>query len=92
MPRSFRHAPIPPISCREVVELVTTYLEGALDSTTTRRVNAHLGICEPCRIYIDQIRATIAGLGGAVLPELPEDVCMGLVEAFRGSVTGATDS
>jgi anti-sigma factor RsiW len=84
MPRFVRHPPISPISCREVVELVTAYLDGALDSRTARRVDAHLAVCEACEVYVEQIRATVTGLAQVDLPELPQDVCAGLLEAFRG--------
>ena len=87
MPRSFRHrriSPISPISCREVVDLVTAYLDGALDTETVLRVDRHLAICEGCQVYVEQVRATVAGLAAAELPELPPTVCTGLLEAFRG--------
>ena len=84
MPSLFRHHPIAPLSCREFVELVTAYVEGALDAATLRRVEEHLAVCEPCRVYVEQMRAVKDGLRGAELPELPEDVCMELVAAFRG--------
>lgn len=48
----------PPISCREVVELVTAYLDGALSPEDTRRMRAHLEVCEACTEYVEQLRAT----------------------------------
>lgn len=83
MPRFVRHPPIAPISCQQVVELVTAYLERALDAPTTRRVDAHLARCEPCQVYVDQIRATVGRLASTELPSLPDEVCAGLLEAFR---------
>jgi anti-sigma factor RsiW len=46
------------ISCREVVELVTDYLDGALSDAETDRMEEHLKLCPPCVEYVDQIRAT----------------------------------
>ncbi|MDA0162571.1 zf-HC2 domain-containing protein [Solirubrobacter ginsenosidimutans] len=46
------------ISCREVVELVTEYLDGALSDADTERMEEHLKLCPPCVEYVDQIRAT----------------------------------
>ena len=40
------------LPCVHVVELLTDYLEGALDPATTARVDAHLAVCEPCTIYL----------------------------------------
>jgi len=83
MPRFFRQPPISATSCREVVELVTAYLEGTLDARAARRVDVHLARCEGCRIYLEQIRNTVATLASAELPGLPVEVCADLVEAFR---------
>jgi len=49
----------PDLTCRELVELVTDYLEGALDSTTRRRVDEHLAGCPGCTAYLDEMRVTV---------------------------------
>jgi anti-sigma factor RsiW len=46
------------ISCREVVELVTAYLDGALSPGVAARMEQHLEVCGPCVEYVEQIRAT----------------------------------
>ena len=51
------------MSCKELVELVTDYLEGALSPADQRRFELHLGKCEGCKVYIDQIRLTIKAAG-----------------------------
>jgi anti-sigma factor RsiW len=51
------------IDCIEIVELVTDYLEGALDDATRDEMEAHLVLCPPCQNYLDQMRATIDLLG-----------------------------
>jgi anti-sigma factor RsiW len=51
-----------PISCRELVELVTDLLEGELSEATLREVEAHLDACDGCEAYVEQMRITIAAL------------------------------
>ncbi|HEY5288305.1 MAG TPA: zf-HC2 domain-containing protein [Solirubrobacteraceae bacterium] len=45
--------------CRQVVELITDYLEGTLSRAQRRRFEAHLAGCEHCSEYLEQMRATI---------------------------------
>ena len=61
------------ISCREVVELVTAYLDGALDADTRARFEVHLELCGPCVEYVEQIRATsrLAAVAVAELRRAP---------------------
>jgi anti-sigma factor RsiW len=72
------------LTCDEVVELVTDYLEGALPEAERTRVEIHLNYCSGCDRYLDQMRGTIAAVGGlaagAEAPEAPDE----LLEAFRG--------
>lgn len=49
--------------CNEVVEIVTHYLEGALDEATQTRIERHIEGCRGCTHYIGQIRITIDLLG-----------------------------
>jgi hypothetical protein len=55
--------PSVPLSCRELVELVTDYLEGALPGDEQARFQAHLEACDPCVDYIEQIRLTVRAAG-----------------------------
>ncbi len=57
-----------PLVCREVVELVTDYLEGSLSRADRRRFEAHLADCPHCTEYLAQMRATIR-LTGRLEPE-----------------------
>jgi anti-sigma factor RsiW len=47
------------ISCADALELMTDHLEGALSDADAARMRAHLHGCEACRVYLDQLRATI---------------------------------
>jgi anti-sigma factor RsiW len=72
------------LSCREVVELVTAYLEGALPEAEEVRFEEHLAMCDGCAAYLDQMRRTIA-LAGRLDPEVVDlEACDRLVHAFRG--------
>jgi anti-sigma factor RsiW len=57
------------LTCKELVELVTDYLEGALPAHTRSRFDAHLANCPFCQIYLDQMRQTIRTVGR--LPDEP---------------------
>jgi anti-sigma factor RsiW len=52
--------PTTTLSCREVVELVTDYLEDALDPLARADFEAHVAGCDGCPTYLDQMRATVA--------------------------------
>jgi anti-sigma factor RsiW len=52
-----------PLTCRELVELVTDYLEGALSRRDRARFEAHIASCENCTAYLEQFRQTIALTG-----------------------------
>jgi anti-sigma factor RsiW len=72
------------VNCDEFVELVTAYLEGALDLTTEQRFVAHLAECSGCDRYLDQIRRTIAELGRLPAESLAPEARDRLLDAFRG--------
>jgi anti-sigma factor RsiW len=57
-----------PLVCREVVELVTSYLEGSLSRRDRRHFEAHLAACPHCSEYLTQMRATIR-LTGRLEPD-----------------------
>lgn len=56
------------LSCQELVELITDYLEGQLDPGRVAALDAHLAGCDGCDTYVEQMRQTVAalrGVGGA---------------------------
>lgn len=79
------------LSCAELVEIVTDYLEDALDPPTRRRFEEHLAVCPGCEDYLDQIRATIAA-AGRVTPEdldpVPRDRLLAAFRGWAGTGTG----
>ena len=52
-----------PLTCRELVELVTDYLEGSLSRADRRRFEGHIDACGNCREYLAQFRETVAITG-----------------------------
>jgi hypothetical protein len=71
------------ITCQEVVELVTDYLEGALAADDASLFEQHLNFCDGCVWYVDQLRTTIATLGRIEEEDLPADTRNRLMTAFR---------
>lgn len=50
------------LTCKEVVELVTDYLEEALLPETEAQFEEHVASCPGCTIYLQQVRQTISML------------------------------
>ncbi len=73
-----------PPACRDVVELVTDYLEGDLEPAVHAAVEEHLHGCDGCTAYVGQLRATVRALGSTRRPPLDPEFCARLVAAFRG--------
>lgn len=71
------------LDCDQLVELVTAFLDGALDADTERLVVDHLAECDGCHTYLDQIRTTVRGLGELPPGRLPDDTRAALLAAFR---------
>ena len=76
-------APGTTITCQEVVELVTNYLEEQLDPATRAEIEAHLDLCEGCATYLDQMRQTIRELGRVPVEGLSDRARRDLLAAFR---------
>jgi anti-sigma factor (TIGR02949 family) len=71
------------ISCQEVVEVVTDYLEGKLSPEDAAIFEAHLAICDGCQYYLDQIRITIATVGRIEDEAVPAELRDTVLGAFR---------
>jgi anti-sigma factor (TIGR02949 family) len=71
------------VTCSEVVELVTEYLERSLPADDATLVEQHLNFCEGCVSYVDQIRTTVATVGRIEPEDVPPDVRDRLLTAFR---------
>ncbi len=71
------------LTCQELVELVTSYLEGSLPPEERLRFERHLAICDGCATYVEQMRITIQAVGrlteSAIEPETKDE----LLRIFR---------
>jgi anti-sigma factor RsiW len=72
------------LSCQELVELVTDYLEGALDERHVRAFERHLTGCDGCTRYLEQFRTTIRLAGTLIPDDLTPEAETALLQAFRG--------
>lgn len=84
--------PIDPdgMTCAELVELVTDYVEDTLPPRDRERIDAHLSVCPPCVLVIDQWRTVIALTGrleSAYAERLEPNRRAQLMAAFREATT-----
>jgi anti-sigma factor RsiW len=75
---------LPEMPCRELVEVLTDYLEDRLSPIDRARFEAHLADCEACRTYLEQFRQTISALGRLPEESLSAEARTTLLTAFRG--------
>jgi anti-sigma factor RsiW len=76
------------LSCVELVELVTDYLEGALPDAQARRLERHLGTCPGCAEYLTQLRTVAGSLRGVTEESFPEEMRDGVIADFGDSRKG----
>lgn len=74
---------LPEMPCKELVEVITEYLEDRLSATDRMRFEAHLAQCDACRTYLDQFRQTIQSLGRLPEESLSAQAKAALLAAFR---------
>ncbi len=71
------------LSCRDFVELVTDYLEDALNEDTRIRFEQHMQACPGCETYLQQMMETASRLGEIPVETLSDEMCRTLLTAFR---------
>jgi len=69
--------------CRQAVELISDYLEGALPRRERERLEAHLRACDGCDEYLRQVQATIRILGNVKPTDLGPETRRGLMDLYR---------
>jgi len=72
------------ITCPELVEVITDYIEGTMPEAERRLFEAHLDECLYCVNYLEQMRQTIAALGELSEESIAPDARDALLETFRG--------
>jgi len=71
------------LTCREMTELMTDYLEGRLTFGDRLRFQLHLGTCRHCRAYLKQMRHGIQTLGRLPDQPIPKELEAELLRRFR---------
>lgn len=75
-------------SCREIVELVTAYFDGALSGPDRTRFETHVAGCDGCDAYLAQMRETIRITGTLTEDQVPQATRVALGAVFRDWVSG----
>ncbi len=73
-----------PLACQELVELVTAYFDGSLSRRDRRRFERHIGGCDNCSAYVEQMRLVIEASGRLTEDDIDPAEREELLEAFRG--------
>ena len=74
----------PELTCKDVVELVTGYLDGLMDPADRERFEEHLSVCDGCTNYLHQMRETIRLTGMLTEEQVSEEQRDALLATFRG--------
>ena len=62
-------------TCRGFYKVLSDYLDGILAAEDAAHVQAHIGACPPCGVYLEQFRIVYETTGRVVAEDLPEDFC-----------------
>ena len=71
------------ITCQEVVELVTEYLDEAMSADEASLFEQHLNFCDGCVWYVDQLRLTVSTAAAVREEDVPPETRERLLAAFR---------
>ena len=71
------------LTCKELTEVLTDYLEDVMPAEDRARFEAHLAICDGCVTYVDQMRQVIATVHELRADDVEETAPDDLLEAFR---------
>lgn len=76
------------ITCRELIDFIADYFEGALDETQAKDFDRHLSVCASCRAFLATYRTTMQAGIGAVrqdesIDDAPEDLIRAVLKVIR---------
>ena len=71
------------LTCREMSDLVTDYLEGRMGDEERLRFQKHLGLCRDCRAHVGKMRRMVETLGELPPDPIPDRVMGELLDRFR---------
>jgi len=74
------------LTCEELTQLVSSYLDGALSERQHRRFEEHVAICPDCQVWIEQMRITTDLLGRVPAMVIPDEITGDLTSAFANWV------
>jgi len=69
-------------TCKQLIALLTDFLEGELDAARCHQIEAHLATCPYCHAVVDTTLKTLALYHGAPREPMPEQVKQHLVEVL----------
>jgi len=75
--------PAQELTCKELVEVVTDYLEGRMPPDRRLLFEEHLAFCSWCVTYVEQMRATIRVAGTLREVDLDPAVRDSMLRIFR---------
>jgi anti-sigma factor RsiW len=71
------------LTCQELVELVTAYLDGGLEPDRAELFEQHVAVCSGCETYLQQMEQTASLLGEIPVETLTDEMQATLLETFR---------
>lgn len=71
------------ITCKELVELVTDYLDHRMPAEQRLRFEEHIAFCSPCAVYLEQIRQTITVTGALREDDLDQQSRDAMLNVFK---------
>lgn len=71
------------LTCRELTELATDYLEGRMPLRRRVAFWFHVAMCGHCRAYLRQMKATVRTLGRLPADPIPPEVAKAMLHQFR---------
>lgn len=71
------------LTCQQLTELVTDYVEGQLSLPDRVRFNLHIAMCRHCRAYVRDRKLAIKTLGSLPVEPIPDEVKEDLMARFR---------
>ena len=74
---------VPELTCKELVEVVTDYLEGRMPAERRLLFEEHVAFCDWCQTYVEQMRATVRLTGTLSEEDIGPEARDGLLRVFR---------
>lgn len=71
------------MSCREMIEYLSDYIDGDLDADLRRLIERHGGDCPPCKAFVGTLARTVEAVRALPRDPLPPSVRRALAEALR---------